>query len=176
MADLIRTALERYATRRVALAALSGVAARVAAAAFTLVKALFGCAGLAAACVGGVRWLWLRVRRRRWAGRAGRQAPLSRGDGVRDRLAQLVFAVLVEHLAAQSYHYDVRRADQRDSTMWRMSAFKEASRASRCSLSLALCLMPYQDACMRSQSCFAPGPEAGVRRVQGASISSSIAP
>ncbi len=104
------------------------------------------------------------------------QAPLSRGDGVRDRLVQLVFAVLVEHLAAQSYHHDVRRADQRDSTMWRTSAFKEASRASSCSLSLALCLMPYQDACMRSQSCFAPGPEAGVRRVQWASISSSIAP
>ena len=34
------------------------------AAAFTLLKALFGCAALAAACVGSVRWLWVRVRRR----------------------------------------------------------------------------------------------------------------
>ncbi len=31
------------------------------AAAFTLVKALFGYAGLAAVCVGDVRWLWLRA-------------------------------------------------------------------------------------------------------------------
>ena len=34
------------------------------AATFTLIKALFGYAGLAAVCVGGVRWLWIRVRRR----------------------------------------------------------------------------------------------------------------
>ena len=33
------------------------------AAAFTLLKALFGYAGLAATCVGAVRWLWKRGRR-----------------------------------------------------------------------------------------------------------------
>ncbi|MDE0240116.1 MAG: hypothetical protein OXQ84_07950 [bacterium] len=34
------------------------------AAAFTLMKALFGYAGLAATCIGGLRWLWQRLQNR----------------------------------------------------------------------------------------------------------------